>query len=261
MNCKNCNSPIKKGNAFCPNCGTAVEEKKEEVTKTVEAAVTPKKSKAPLIIGIIIGSVLLLTIIIVVLIIVAVKLYFQPLVNEVNTNTSTYQPTTPVTPSTGNGNTVPSTTTPSTTTPSTTTENTMVIGSDEYGYLTLPGKWYTFYDVSGTKSGLQYTKDSIWIVSIDSMEKTTTISAESLAKTALYNMKYGDEKVENATGATVKVGSYTAYQVYGYYPNDNIWLVEWFFEPGDGKVHYISVEGNDRTSDYFKIPDSFKLKK
>ena len=255
MNCKKCNSPIKKGNAFCPNCGTKVEETKEKTAKTVEAPVVKKKSKAPLIVGIILGSVLLLTIIIIVLIIVAAKLYFQPLVNEVNTNTPTYQPTTPVTPSTGNSNSAPSTTTPST------TDDTMVIGSDNYGYLTLPGKWYSFYDVSGTKSGLQYTKDSIWIVSIDSMEKTTNISAESLAKTALYNMKYGAEKVENATGATVKVGSYTAYQVYGYYPNDNIWLVEWFFEPGNGKVHYISVEGNDRTSDYFKIPDTFKLTK
>ena len=242
MVCKKCNSQLNERDAFCPNCGEKVEAV-EQVTAPKETPAAPqKRSKAPLIVGIILGSVFLFIIIIVALILLFTGILFKSktITNDVPTTT----------PSSSN-----------TTTPTTTTEKTTVIGSDEYGYLSLPGTWYKFYDVSGTKSGIQYTKDTVWIVSMDATTKTSEITAENLAKTALYNMKYGSETVQNATGATVKVRNYNAYQVYGYYPNDNIWLVEWFFEPGDGKVHYISVEGNDYTSDYFKIPDTFSISK
>lgn len=246
MVCKKCNNQLNERDAFCPNCGEKVEAV-EQVTAPKETPAAPqKRSKAPLIVGIILGSVFLFIIIIVVLILLFTGILFRSktITNDIPTSTET------TTPSSSN-----------TTTPTTTTEKTTVIGNDEYGYLSLPGTWYKFYDVSGTKSGIQYTKDTVWIVSMDASTKTSEITAENLAKTALYNMKYGSETVQNATGAKVKVRNYNAYQVYGYYPNDNIWLVEWFFEPGDGKVHYISVEGNDYTSDYFKIPDSFSLSK
>lgn len=136
-----------------------------------------------------------------------------------------------------------------------------IIGNDNFGYLKLPGNWYKFQDVDG-KSALQYTKDSVWIVSIESYTPSyEDQNAENLAKSSLYNLKNNEVGVENATGATVKVAGYDAYQVYGLYTNDNIWLVEWFFEPGDGKIHYISVEGPDYKSDYFKIPETFSLTK
>lgn len=136
-----------------------------------------------------------------------------------------------------------------------------IIGNDDFGYLKLPGKWYKFQDVDG-KSALQYSLDSQWIVSLESYEpKYDDETAEYLAKTSLSNLINNEVGVENATGATVKLAGYDAYQVYGLYTNDNIWLVEWFFEPGDGKIHYISVEGPDYNSDYFKIPETFSLTK
>ena len=140
-------------------------------------------------------------------------------------------------------------------------EESMVIGTDNYGYLKLPGTWYKFNDVEG-KTALQYTKDRVWIVSLESyLPSSPDQTAENLAKASLYNMINNEENVENATGATVKLAGYDAYQTYCYYTVDGIWLVEWFFEPGDGRIHYISVEGNDYTSDYFKIPETFSLKK
>lgn len=141
-----------------------------------------------------------------------------------------------------------------------TTEDT-IIGNDDFGYLKLPGKWYKFQDVDG-KSALQYSLDSVWIVSLESYEsKYDDETAENLAKASLYNLINNEVGVENATGATVKLAGYDAYQVYGLYTSDNIWLVEWFFEPGDGKIHYISVEGPDYNSDYFNIPETFSLTK
>ena len=140
-------------------------------------------------------------------------------------------------------------------------EESMVIGTDKYGYLKLPGTWYKFNDVDG-KTALQYTKDRVWIVTMESyLPSSPEQTAEMLAKASLYNMINNEENVENATGATVKLAGYDAYQTYCYYTVDGIWLVEWFFEPGDGRIHYISVEGNDYTSDYFKIPETFSLKK
>lgn len=50
MNCKNCNSILEPGAAFCKNCGQKVEE-----VQTVE-----KKNKTPMIIAIIIGAIVLL---------------------------------------------------------------------------------------------------------------------------------------------------------------------------------------------------------
>lgn len=140
-------------------------------------------------------------------------------------------------------------------------EKDTVIGNDEYGYLKLPGSWYKFQDVDG-KTSIQYTKDSVWIVTLEAYTPSAPDqTAETLAKASLYNLTNNEVGVEKPTGATVTLGDYTAYQVYGLYTVDNTWLVEWFFEPGDGKIHYISVEGTDFTSDYFKIPETFSLTK
>lgn len=141
------------------------------------------------------------------------------------------------------------------------TEEDTIIGNDSFGYLKLPGKWYKFQDVEG-KTALQYTKDSVWIVTLEAYTPSAPDqTAETLAKASLYNLTNNEVGVEKPTGATVKVAGYDAYQVYGLYTSDNIWLVEWFFEPGDGKIHYMSVEGPDYTSDYFQIPETFSLTK
>lgn len=83
MNCKKCNSPLSEGTIFCPNCGEKVvtdvvtsetvvepvdnvENNMTEAANTVSQTVPVerKRSKAPLIIGIIAGSLVLLGLII-----------------------------------------------------------------------------------------------------------------------------------------------------------------------------------------------------
>jgi len=75
MNCKKCNNPLKEGASFCPNCGEKVEEIStvensfNEAATTVNQTVERKRSKAPLIIGIILGSLTLVGLIILLLVI------------------------------------------------------------------------------------------------------------------------------------------------------------------------------------------------
>ena len=131
------------------------------------------------------------------------------------------------------------------------------VGSDEFGYITIPENWTNFIDVD-ENSTLQYSYANIYIATLYAVP-TTQIDAYNYASNIMNKLK--SEGVQNVQGATVNVGKYSAYQVYGYSSNENIWLVCWFFETEDGKTHYISIEGPDRNSEYFNIPESFSLNK
>ena len=131
------------------------------------------------------------------------------------------------------------------------------VGSDEFGYITIPENWVNFVDVD-KNSTLQYSYANIYIATLYAVP-TTQIDAYNYASNIMTKLQ--SEGVQNVQGATVSVGKYSAYQVYGYYSNENTWLVCWFFETEDGKTHYISIEGPDRNSEYFNIPNSFSLNK
>jgi flagellar basal body-associated protein FliL len=67
MNCKKCNSEIKPGDAFCPNCGEKVEVSSEPIFTEANQVVSgptnvniQKKNKTPIIIAIVVAAVLLL---------------------------------------------------------------------------------------------------------------------------------------------------------------------------------------------------------
>ncbi len=147
----------------------------------------------------------------------------------------------------------------------TTNNDTKVVGDDNYGYISIPSNWNKFYDVDGNNS-LQYSYANVYIVSLNVLEGTS--SAKDYASNYMYN-KQNSSDVTGVTGATVTIGKnkeYTAYQVYMYYPSDSTYLVTYWFETGDGKVHYIALEGPQelngvKITDYLYIPESFSLKK
>ena len=80
-------------------------------------------------------------------------------------------------------------------------------------------------------------------------------------KSIIDEMENGEAIVENITSEKVTVAGYNGYRVYGYYKDDNEWLVEWFFEVGNDKIYYIALEGSDLLEEYFDIPDTFSLTK
>lgn len=148
---------------------------------------------------------------------------------------------------------------------SNTTNDKKVVGDDNYGYISVPSNWNRFYDVDGNNS-LQYSYGNLYIVSLNTLDATRT--AKEYASNYMYN-KQNSSEVIGVTGATVTIGKnkeYTAYQVYMYYPSDSTYLVTYWFEAGDGKVHYIALEGPQeldgvKITDYLYIPESFSLKK
>ena len=145
-----------------------------------------------------------------------------------------------------------------------TIEDSKRVGEDNYGYVTVPKNWAKFYDASA--SALQYSYASVYIISLDYIEDSQ-LSAKTAASNYMYN-KQNSTDVTGVTGATVKIGKnkeYTAYQVYMYYPSDDTYLITYWFEAEDNKVHYIALEGpgelsDKKIEDYLSIPESFSLK-
>lgn len=143
--------------------------------------------------------------------------------------------------------------------------DTKIVGDDKYGYISIPNNWGKFYDVDGNDS-LQYSYANVYIVSLNILDGQ--YSAKEYASNYMYN-KQNSSDVTGVNGATVKIGKnkeYTAYQVYMYYPSDSTYLVTYWFEAEDGKVHYIALEGPEELSgvkitDYLYIPESFSIKK
>lgn len=178
--------------------------------------------------------------------------------NTIGTNTVSNTTSTNTTSTNTTSTNTTSTNTTSTNTISTnTSSNSQRVGTDEFGYVTVPNNWYRFIDPDAT-STFQYSYANVYIVTLYARDKAG-MTAKDTATNSMYNMK--QEGAENVTGATVSLGKYTAYQVYGHYRSENIWLVSWHFEAEDGKIHYISMEGPDASSEFFKIPETFSLKK
>lgn len=126
------------------------------------------------------------------------------------------------------------------------------VGSSSYGYITIPGDWVAYQDTN-SNSSLQYT-DGSYIVTLKAVESSQS-NALSYA-TAVKRSFEGDGV--DTTGATVSLGKYKAYQVYGYYTSVQKWHVCWIFEAEDGKTHFISVEGPEKT-EAFRIPETFSI--
>lgn len=129
------------------------------------------------------------------------------------------------------------------------------VGSEEFGYITVPDNWYKFIDVDGNDT-LQYSYANVYIATLYAID-TETADAETYANSCWYTIE--NAGATNIKGAQVTVAGYDAYQVYGYYEEENIWLVMWFFETGDGKTRYIAIEGPDPESEFFKIPETFSI--
>ncbi len=156
-------------------------------------------------------------------------------------------------------NSIYSNTTTNTTT-SSTTEEKKVSGGKRVGnldkaggFVTVPDNWQKFIDVDAP-GVFQYAYANVYIVTLNATD-SKGISAETYANAMKSNLE--NQGVKNITTETASIGGYTAQKIRGYYANDNVWIDIYYFTKNDGKLQYISIEGPDTASDYFKIPSTF----
>lgn len=121
------------------------------------------------------------------------------------------------------------------------------IGSEDYGYVSVPKNWTRFYDADAS-STLQYSYANVWIVTLYAVD-AEQMDALSYAS-GVYN-SLEEDGVEGLLGGKLTINDHNAYQVTCYYKEDNVYLACWFIEGNDGKTHYVAVEGPDSSSDYF----------
>lgn len=127
-------------------------------------------------------------------------------------------------------------------------ENGKRVGSKEYGFVSVPKDWGTFYDVDGTDA-LQYSYGNEWIVTIFSVDAS---QANALTYASAVYSSFDGENVEDLDACTVAINDYTAYQVAAYYPDEKTHLICWFIDGKENdKTYYIAVEGPDPASEYF----------
>ena len=151
-----------------------------------------------------------------------------------------------------NGNNTTSTNTTNTT--STVPAGKQKVGDKDFGYVLIPSNWTRFVDPDAP-STLQYSYANLYILTMAHVP-TSSMSAYQYASSYASRMK--SEGVDVKT-ATVKMGDYTAYQVYGKYESENTWLVAWVFETKDGQTRSLAIEGPDASNEAFSIPDTFTL--
>lgn len=134
------------------------------------------------------------------------------------------------------------------------------VGNNSIGYITVPKTWVRFTDIDNPDI-FQYsdgTEDYIVTMSA----RASGVAAKEVANNIWEN--FANEGAENIDSATVKIGKYTAYQVYGYYPDEDKILVTWSFEDENDKLHYVSIEATTdkaNADNMNAIANTFSLEK
>ena len=133
---------------------------------------------------------------------------------------------------------------------------TQRVGNTTFGYVTIPSDWLNLQDTTST-TGLRYSdKDLIYAITLDTSD---SLNAEEFVYTARNQLQSAG--VEGFVVTKVKFNDYDAYKLSGYHQGNNKYVLAYFFNADDGIAHYVGVEGPDNNSEYFKILDTFNLKK
>lgn len=138
-------------------------------------------------------------------------------------------------------------------TTSTATDDVQRIGSVENGYVDVPADYIVLED---TTDMIQYMDPSMTnIVTLAHYDKDN-YDAEAIAD-YLVEQFFNDEDIseETITGAMVELDDCEAYQIYGYIPDEDMFLVIWILDSpyDDEYIHYIAVEFLSDDFDLFEL--------
>lgn len=136
--------------------------------------------------------------------------------------------------------------------------DTQTIGNSEMGYLDIPADFLKFEDVVGN-TDLQYSdKTATTIFTLNTLgdEDPDTLDLEAGAQALAKRLE--DQGAQGLTGARVTVaGKYDAVQVYGYWPEDDTFLVVDLFKTSKRGI-YLAVEFPSDNADIINYLDTYR---
>ena len=133
-------------------------------------------------------------------------------------------------------------------------EETQIIGSNEYGFVKVPKSWVRFHEVEGGND-IQYSDGTdINIVTLNTFKaEQFNISEEEYAKldivtvsSSVLTSKEQSSDFSKVWGSKSTIGGYEAYVVNAIAKSGK-YLVTWVFRSNDGKIRYVSLEGDGET--------------
>ena len=133
-------------------------------------------------------------------------------------------------------------------------EETQIIGSNEYGFVKVPKSWVRFHEVEGGND-IQYCDGTdINIVTLNTFKaEQFNISEEEYAKldvvtvsSSILTSKEQSSDFSKVWGSKSTIGGYEAYVVNAIAKSGK-YLVIWVFRSTDGKIRYVSLEGDGET--------------
>lgn len=133
-------------------------------------------------------------------------------------------------------------------------EETQIIGSNEYGFVKVPKSWVRFHEVEGGND-IQYSDGTdINIVTLNTFKaEQFNISEEEYAKldvvtvsSSILTSKEQSSDFSKVWGSKSTIGGYDAYVVNSIAKSGK-YLVTWVFRSNDGKIRYVSLEGDGET--------------
>ena len=133
-------------------------------------------------------------------------------------------------------------------------EETQIIGSNEYGFVKVPKSWVQFHEVEGGND-IQYSDGTdINIVTLNTFKaEQFNISEEEYAKldvvtvsSSILTSKEQSSDFSKVWGSKSTIGGYEAYVVNAIAKSGK-YLVTWVFRSNDGKIRYVSLEGDGET--------------
>ena len=133
-------------------------------------------------------------------------------------------------------------------------EETQIIGSNEYGFVKVPKSWVRFHEVEGGND-IQYCDGTdINIVTLNTFKaEQFNISEEEYAKldvvtvsSSTLTSKEQSSDFSKVWGSKSTIGGYEAYVVNAIAKSGK-YLVTWVFRSNDGKIRYVSLEGDGET--------------
>ena len=133
-------------------------------------------------------------------------------------------------------------------------EETQIIGSNEYGFVKVPKSWVRFHEVEGGND-IQYCDGTdINIVTLNTFKaEQFNISEEEYAildvvtvSSSILTSKEQSSDFSKVWGSKSTIGGYEAYVVNAIAKSGK-YLVTWVFRSNDGKIRYVSLEGDGET--------------